>query len=120
MNLEEKLMKANGQYGNLNTELREAKRRIRDLESKMKEQNNASMMSTMVEDLQKQLLESETKLDKRKEDIERLRDELICCKEQIRAQNNSQEELENLRDQFSKSQLQLASANKELEALKVL
>ncbi len=32
VNLEEKLMKANGQFGHLNRELREAKRLIRDLE----------------------------------------------------------------------------------------
>ncbi|KAI9557627.1 Tryptophanyl-tR synthetase-like protein [Daphnia sinensis] len=117
MNMEERLMKANGQFGNLNTELREAKRRIRDLESRMKDQTNASMVSTLCEDLQKQLLEAENKLEKRKDEIHRLNKEL-SHKDCVLAKGPEiQEELENLRDQLSKSQIQLSITKKELAAL---
>ena len=119
MDLEEKLMKANGNYGNVNTELREAKRKIRELESRMKEQNNASMMSTMCEDLQKQLLEADTKLERRKDTIETLKQELSRYKDRAKSKDGFQEELETLRDRYSKSQIQLGIAQKELAVLQV-
>jgi chromosome segregation ATPase len=119
MNLEEKLMKANGQFGHLNTELREAKRRIRDLEARIKDQTNASMVSNMCEDLQKQLLEAEAKLEKRKDEIESLKREL-SHKDCVDAKGDAiQEELENLRDRFSKVQIQLSISKEELATLKV-
>ena len=68
-------MKANAQFGNLNTELREAKRQIRNFETRIKEQNNASMVSNMCEDLQKHLLQEETLFEKRKEEIESLKNQ---------------------------------------------
>ena len=74
MNLEEKLMKANGQYGNINTELREARRKIRDYENRFEEQNNVSMMQNMCEEQQKQLLQTESLLEQRKEEIDHHRD----------------------------------------------
>lgn len=119
MNMEEKLVKANGQFGSLNTELREAKRRVRDLESRMKDQTNASMASTMCEDLQKQLLEAENKLEKNKDEIYRLNKELghKYCMQANEAE--IQEELEKLRDKFSKSQIQLSISQKESTALQV-
>ncbi|KAK4016551.1 hypothetical protein OUZ56_031508 [Daphnia magna] len=117
MNMEERLLKANGQFGNLNTELREAKRRIRDLESRIKDQTNASMVSTLCEDLQKQLLEAENKLEKRKDEIHRLNKEL-SHKDCVLAKGPEiQEELEDLRDQLSKSQIQLNITKNELAAL---
>ena len=119
MDLEEKLMKANGNYGNVNTELRETKRKIRELESRMKEQNNASMMSTMCEDLQKQLLEADTKLERRKDTIETLKQELSRYKDRAKSKDGFQEELETLRDRYSKSQIQLGIAQKELAVLQV-
>lgn len=118
-NLEEKLMKSNGQFGHVNTELREAKRRIRDLEARIKDQTNASMVSTMCEDLQKQLLEAETKLEKRKDEIDSLKREL-SRKDCVEAKGDAvQEELENLRDRFSKVQIQLSISREELTTLKV-
>lgn len=119
VNLEEKLMKANGQFGHVNTELREAKRRVRDLEARIKDQTNASMVSSLCEDLQKQLLEAETKLEKRKDKIESLKREL-SRKDCVEAKGDAiQEELENLRDRFSKVQIQLSISKEELATLKV-
>ncbi|XP_046438329.1 kinesin-like protein KIF20B isoform X1 [Daphnia pulex] len=118
VNLEEKLMKANGQFGHLNTELREAKRRIRDLESHIKDQTNASMVSTMCEELQKQLLEAEAKLEKRQDEIECLKREL-SRKDCIEVKGDAiQEELKNLRDRFSKVQIQLSISKEEITTLK--
>lgn len=119
LNLEEMLNKNNGRYGSMNTELRETKRKIRELESKMKEQNNASMMSTMCEDLQKQLLEAETKLDKRNDVIESLKQEIGRYKDRAQSKDDVHEELENLHDRYSKSQIQLSIAKKELAVLQV-
>lgn len=119
MNMEERLLKANGQFGNLNTELREAKRRIRDLESRIKDQTNASMVSTLCEDLQKQLLEAENKLEKRKDEIHRLNKELSHKDCELAKGPEIQEELEDLRDQLSKSQIQLNITKNELAALQV-
>lgn len=60
---EGELVKANGQFGNVNTEVHEAKRQIRNLEFRIKEQNNANMVSNMCK---KKLFEAETLLKKRK------------------------------------------------------
>ena len=111
-------MKANGQFGNTNTELREAKRQIRSLELRIKEQNNASMVSNMCEDLQKQLLEAETLLEKRKEEIERLTEEL-SRKSRTDADSGLQDELEKLSDRLTKTLIQLNTAQKQSESFKV-
>lgn len=103
-------MKANGQFGNMNTELREAKRHIRNLEIRIKEQNNASMVSNMCEDLQKQLLEAETLLEKRREEIERLTEELNRSKSRADADSGLQDELEKLNDRLTKTLIQLDAA----------
>lgn len=113
-------MKANGQFGNMNTELREAKRQIRSLEIRIKEQNNASMVSNMCEDLQKQLLEAETLLEKRKEEIERLTEELGRSQSRTDADSGLQDELEKLNDRLTKTLIQLSTAQKRSESLKVL
>jgi len=112
-------MKANAQFGNLNTELREAKRQIRSLELRIKEQNNASMVSNMCEDLQKQLLEAETLLEKRKEEIERLTEELSRSKSRTDADSGLQDELEKLNDRLTKTLIQLNAAQKQSQSLKV-
>lgn len=112
-------MKANGQFGNMNTELREAKRHIRNLEIRIKEQNNASMVSNMCEDLQKQLLEAETLLEKRREEIERLTEELNRSKSRADADSRLQDELEKLNDRLTKTLIQLDAAQKQSESLKV-
>lgn len=120
VNLEEKIKKANGQFGHIHTELREAKRRIRDLESHIKDQTNASMVSTMCEELQKQLLEAEAKLEKRQDEIECLKREL-SRKDCIEVKGDAiQEELKNLRDRFSKVEIQLSISKEEITTLKVI
>lgn len=120
MNLEEKLMKANGQYGSINTELREAKRKIREYEMRLKEQSNSSAMSNMCEDLQKQMLEADSLLEKRKDEIERLSKEVTRWKNRALEGEDAQNELDRIRGQFSKSQIQLSILQKELDSLKVI
>ena len=119
MNLEEKLMKANGQYGNINTELREARRKIRDYENRFKEQNNVSIMQNMCEDQQKQLLQTESLLEKRKEEIDHLNQQLSKLKIQVDSSASTSQDLEQLRDRYTKVQIQLSIAHKDLTSLQV-
>jgi len=120
MNLEEKLMKANGQYGNINTELREARRKIRDYENRFKEQNNVSIMQNMCEDQQKQLLQTESLLEKRKEEIDHLNQQLSKLKIQVDSSASTSQDLEQLRDRYTKVQIQLSIAHKDLTSLQVV
>ena len=119
MSVEEKLTKANGLFGSLNTELREAKRRLRDMETRIKEQNNASVMSSMCEDLQKQILEAESQLEKRKDEIEQLHKEVSRWKNRALAGEDAQVELDQLRSQLARTEGKLNHAQKELQTLKV-
>ena len=119
MNLEQEVNKANGQHCHLNTELREARRKIRDLEARLNDQSNASAISNMCEDLQRQLLEADTKLEKRDEEIQNLKAKLNHYKQLAEKTEESNVELETLRERFDKSQLQLSIAHKELRSLKV-
>lgn len=119
MNLEQEVSKANGQHCHLNTELREARRKIRELETRLNDQSNTSAISNMCEDLQRQLLEADTKLEKRDEEIQNLKVKLDHYKRLAEKTEESNEELETLRERFDKSQLQLSIAQKELRSLKV-
>ena len=117
--IEEKFLKTSGQFGSLNTELREAKRKIREYESRMKDQKDVSMCQNMAEDLQKQLLHTETQLEKVQQENERLKKELERHKAQSHKDEDVKDQLETLRDRFNKAQLQLSFANTELTTLKV-
>lgn len=91
-------------------ELVEAKKRILELESQMKEQKDASM---------KQLLEAETKLEAREDAIENLKQELDCYKDHAKSKDDVQKKLDSSLDRYSKSQMQLGITQKELAALQV-
>lgn len=118
VNFEEKLNAANGKFGSINTELRETKRKVRDLESRLKEQTNASMVSSMCEELQKQLLETESELHKRDEEIALLKKNSNFATNQTKEKEELSEELEDLRNKFTKSQIQLGLVEKELACFK--
>lgn len=120
MNQEQKLNNAEGKIGGLNRDLREAKRRIRDFELSLKDQSNGSMMSNMYEDLQKQVLESDVKVEKQKTEIERLNKEVNRWKNRALEGEDSQEELTKLRSQLYKTQTLLNSVQKELSSIEVI
>lgn len=119
MNLEQQVNKASGQHCHLNTELREARRKIRDLEAQLNDQSNASAISNMCEDLQKQLLEADTKLERKEEEMQELKAKFDHCKHLADDKEDTNEEIEILRERLCKSQLQLNIAQKELVSLKV-
>ena len=120
MNLEEKLMKANGQYGNINTELREARRKLRGYENKDLKDHNVSAVQNMCEELQIQLLKSETLLDQRQEEIVRLNSMLKQLKSSARVQQEDAAQMEMIKDHNSKLQIQLGIVNKEMMSFKVI
>ena len=120
MNQEQKLNIAEGKIGGLNRDLREAKRRIREFELSLKDQSNGSMMSNMYEDLQKQVLEADVKVEKQQTEIERLNKEINRWKNRALEGEDSQEELTKLRSQLYKTQTLLNSVQKELSSIEVI
>ena len=74
----------------------------------------------MCEELQKQLLEVETELHKREEEVALLKTNSDRASTfETREKEDMAEALETLRDQFSKCKIQLSFAEKELNAFKV-
>ena len=129
-----------GQLGSANSEVRETKRKVRELEARVAALSSArdgsessgqtqasspsnvslNMAQNLCEDLQKQLLQTEAKLDSVREEKDQLAEDLMRLKQQSeKYQIEVEEEFHSLLERTNKLHLQLTIAQKELVDLQV-